>query len=361
MFAGTGSQSFTCGGPCTRWGDYTSMSVDPVDDCTFWYVGEYYITTTSTDWQTRIGSFKFPGCTAAGGSADLAITNKDAPDPVTADSPVTYTVHVTNGGAANATNVVVTDTPPANVIFGSASASQGSCSGTTTVTCNLGGIANGGSANVTITVTPIAPGTISNAATVSATETDPNAANNSASQSTTVKSQAKTKYVAVTDSGITPSILAVAQGTTVQWNFFGPSSSSVIDATGMGLFSSGPKAPVSYYRFTYIGAGQYAMTDALHHTGTIKVALKAAPASGTVSTPFTITWASATAPSGFVFDVQVKRPGSSTWTNWLTAQTAASSVFTPDAGVGTYRFRARMRELSGGASAYSAAKAIAVS
>ena len=57
---------------CHRWGDYTAMSVDPVDDCTFWYVGEYYVTTTSTDWQTRIGSFKFPGCTAASGSADLS-------------------------------------------------------------------------------------------------------------------------------------------------------------------------------------------------------------------------------------------------------------------------------------------------
>ena len=40
------------------------MSVDPVDDCTFWYVNQYYDTTGSTDWQTRIGSFKFPLCVA---------------------------------------------------------------------------------------------------------------------------------------------------------------------------------------------------------------------------------------------------------------------------------------------------------
>ncbi len=354
MFAGTGSQT-----TISRWGDYTSMSVDPVDDCTFWYVGEYYATSGS-DWQTRIGSFKFPGCTAAGGSADLAITNTDAPDPVVADSPVTYTLHVTNAGSANATNVVVTDTPPANVILGAVTPTQGSCSGTTTITCNLGGIANGGFANLTVTVTPVAAGNISNAASVAATETDPNAANNSASQATTVKSQTKTKYVSVTDSGFSPSSLSVAQGTTVQWNFFGPSASSVSDATGMGLFNSGPEPAVSYYRYTYIGAGTYAVTDGLHHAGTVKVAMKAAPASGTVSTPRTITWSSAVAPAGFTFDVQVLRPGSSIWSSWLTGQTAKSGVFTPDAGAGTYQFRALMRN-AGGASAYSAVKKITAS
>jgi len=50
----------------SRWGDYTSMNVDPTDDCTFWYVNEYYqISGTPSDtrpWQTRIASFKLPGC-----------------------------------------------------------------------------------------------------------------------------------------------------------------------------------------------------------------------------------------------------------------------------------------------------------
>ena len=50
----------------SRWGDYTDMTVDPVDDCTFWYVNEYYPTSgTSADgrpWHTRIASFKLPGC-----------------------------------------------------------------------------------------------------------------------------------------------------------------------------------------------------------------------------------------------------------------------------------------------------------
>jgi len=45
-----------------RWGDYSSMSVDPSDECTFWYTNEYYATTGSFNWATRVGSFKFNSC-----------------------------------------------------------------------------------------------------------------------------------------------------------------------------------------------------------------------------------------------------------------------------------------------------------
>jgi len=45
-----------------RWGDYSSMSIDPTDDCTFWYTQEYYETTGSFDFNTRICSFKLDGC-----------------------------------------------------------------------------------------------------------------------------------------------------------------------------------------------------------------------------------------------------------------------------------------------------------
>ncbi len=47
-----------------RWGDYSSMAVDPSDDCTFWYTQEYYKTTGSFAWTTRIGAFKFDSCVA---------------------------------------------------------------------------------------------------------------------------------------------------------------------------------------------------------------------------------------------------------------------------------------------------------
>ncbi len=51
----TGAAAETSG----RWGDYYQMTVDPVDDCTFWFVGMY---RPSGSWQTRIADFKFPGC-----------------------------------------------------------------------------------------------------------------------------------------------------------------------------------------------------------------------------------------------------------------------------------------------------------
>ena len=69
MVAGAGSQTNNCGGaPCGRWGDYSAMTLDPADGCTFWFTHEYYSSQangTAGNWQTRIGSFKFPTCTTA--------------------------------------------------------------------------------------------------------------------------------------------------------------------------------------------------------------------------------------------------------------------------------------------------------
>jgi len=46
----------------TRWGDYSSMQVDPVDDCTFWFTTEYVLSTGASSWGTHIVTFKFPSC-----------------------------------------------------------------------------------------------------------------------------------------------------------------------------------------------------------------------------------------------------------------------------------------------------------
>jgi hypothetical protein len=58
VVTGTGSEQ----SPNYRWGDYTSMSIDPVDDCTFWYTNQYYKTDSLESWSTRVVSFKFPSC-----------------------------------------------------------------------------------------------------------------------------------------------------------------------------------------------------------------------------------------------------------------------------------------------------------
>ena len=55
IFAGPGVQR----GTSNRWGDYSSLSLDPVDDCTFWHANEYYVTNNATfNWHTRIAAFK---------------------------------------------------------------------------------------------------------------------------------------------------------------------------------------------------------------------------------------------------------------------------------------------------------------
>ncbi|HPA52978.1 MAG TPA: carboxypeptidase regulatory-like domain-containing protein, partial [Thermoanaerobaculia bacterium] len=59
LVVGSGAQS---GG--NRWGDYSMMSVDPTDGCTFWYTQEYIAASGNYDWDTYIGSMKFPSCTA---------------------------------------------------------------------------------------------------------------------------------------------------------------------------------------------------------------------------------------------------------------------------------------------------------
>jgi hypothetical protein len=66
IISGGGSQLGEVGaGQGGRWGDYSNLVVDPRDDCTFWYTNEYIPITTTLGWHTRIGAFKFPGCTNA--------------------------------------------------------------------------------------------------------------------------------------------------------------------------------------------------------------------------------------------------------------------------------------------------------
>ena len=80
--AGSGSQlnaGSAANGTVQRWGDYSSMSVDPADDCTFWYTNEYFDTVahgTNGIWQTRIGAFKFPGCVAQVTGTKLVFTQQ---------------------------------------------------------------------------------------------------------------------------------------------------------------------------------------------------------------------------------------------------------------------------------------------
>jgi hypothetical protein len=85
LFDGTGSQTDTD----NRWGDFSDMTVDPVDDCTFYYTNEYYATTTAENWQTRIGYFKFAQCTPpAKGTGHFIVRFRCDPDAPVSNASV---------------------------------------------------------------------------------------------------------------------------------------------------------------------------------------------------------------------------------------------------------------------------------
>jgi streptogramin lyase len=175
-----------------------------------------------------------------------------------------------------------------------------------------------------------------------------------------------TGYALVTDAGVVAKTIKLKkQGTTAEWVFEGPSVHTVTDSSGMGLFDSGDRLPVSYYLFAFSAAGSYPFRDTHNHQvkGTVSV-----PIVVTLTDPSdaSATWSSSAPPSGYVFDVQVEQPGSTTFLDWKTSQTATSASFGPGdplyVGAGTYSFRARLRKVSNGAaSGYSAPKAVTLS
>lgn len=135
----------------SRWGDYSSMTVDPVDDCTFWFTSEYLKTTGSFNWSTRIASFKFPSCTTqtpvltsitvapstasvpTGGTQQFIATGFDQSGKPLSPQP-TFTWSVIGGGTIDQSTGVFIAGPTA---------------GTSTVTATSGPIS--GSATATVT------------------------------------------------------------------------------------------------------------------------------------------------------------------------------------------------------------------
>lgn len=92
LIAGGGSQTH----PASRWGDYSAIQVDPTDGCTFWFTSEYMQTTSSADWHTRIGSFKFPSCTAGPhGTISGTVTDSSNSQPIAGATVSTTAVSTT--------------------------------------------------------------------------------------------------------------------------------------------------------------------------------------------------------------------------------------------------------------------------
>jgi hypothetical protein len=98
--AGSGSQLQNL----SRWGDYSAMSVDPVNDCTFLYTSEYLKTSGTWNWSTRIASFKFPNCGSSATPGSLVLAKVLTGGPTGYTGP--FTIHYVCGSATSGDAVV---------------------------------------------------------------------------------------------------------------------------------------------------------------------------------------------------------------------------------------------------------------
>jgi uncharacterized repeat protein (TIGR01451 family) len=144
--------------------------------------------------------------------ANLSITKTSAPNPVVAGTNVTYTINVSNAGPSTATNVVVRDTLPGQVSDVTFTPSTGSCIGgipgnpALPLTCNLGNMASGGAASITVTAkvksnTPDGTILVNNAEVISDV-VDPNTGNNLATALTNVIARADLAIVKTSDQSV---------------------------------------------------------------------------------------------------------------------------------------------------------------
>jgi len=160
LYAGSGSQT-----GYSRWGDYSSMQIDPVDDCTFWYVNEYLPVTSSYGWYTRIGSFKMNACSGVV-TPDFTISATPSSATITQGNTATFTISIGSlSGFSGAVDMTVTGLPLGTYTL---SPTQVTGSGTATLTTN-GTLAAG---SYTITITGVS-GALTHSASVTLNVTPP--------------------------------------------------------------------------------------------------------------------------------------------------------------------------------------------
>jgi hypothetical protein len=352
---GSGSQTATL----SRWGDYTSMAVDPTDDCTFWYANEYLAGNGTFNWHTRIGSFKFAGCGSTTAS-DFSIAASPASLSVAQGGSGTSTVStaVTSGSAQtvalSATGqpaVTTVSFSPASVTAGGSSTmtmtvGAGTAPGTYPITVTGTGTSATHTTTVTLTVTAAAASDFSISASPSSL-TVAQGANGTSTISTAVTS-GSAQSVALSASG-------QPVGTTVS---FSPASVTAGGSSTMTVTVGSGTAPGSY-TITVTGTG----TSATHST-TVSLTVTAAAASdfsisaspsslsvaqggsgsSTISTAVTsgsaqsVALSASGAPAGTTVSfspASVTAGGSSTMTVTVGAATAAGTYTITVTGTGT--------------------------
>jgi hypothetical protein len=290
IVSGSGSQT----GSLSRWGDYSAMQVDPVDDCTFWFTEEYMKTTGSFNWNTRIANFKFPNC---GTTATPDFTIGASPSSVTVNqgSNGTSTITITSlNGFNSATTLSASGLPSGVTAVFSTNPVTPPANGSTTST-------------LTLTASATAP---TGAATVTITGTS-----GSTTHTTTINLTVNTAAQPNFTIGASPSSVVVTQGgngtstlTITSQNSF--SSATTLSASGLpsgvtAAFSTNPVTPPAN------GGATSTLTltaSATATTGTATVTVTGTSGSLTHSTTISLTVNSSVGLQTAVFDNTLKAP-----------------------------------------------------
>ena len=290
IVGGSGSQT----GSLSRWGDYSAMQIDPVDDCTFWFTEEYMKTTGSFNWNTRIANFKFPGCGTTG-TPDFTIGASPSSVTINQGSNGTSTITITSLNGFNAATTLSASGLPSGVTAAFSTnpvTPPANGSATSTLTLTASSSATTGAAAVTITGTS---GSTTHTTTINLT------VNTAAQPNFTI--------------GASPSSVAVTQGgngtstvTITSQNSF--SSATTLSASGLpsgvtAAFSSNPVTPPAN------GSATSTLTltaSATATTGTATVTVTGTSGSLTHSTTISLIVNSSVGLQTAVFDNTLKAP-----------------------------------------------------
>jgi hypothetical protein len=243
---GTGSQI----DGLARWGDYSSLAIDPVDDCTFWYTNEYLKTSGSFNWSTRIASFKLPNC-GVPPAPDFTISVSPSSQTVVAGASTTYTVTVTptNGFTGTVTFDVAGLPSGATSAFSPTSVNGG---GTSTLTVSTSASSPAGTYPLTINGTS---GTLKHSAGTTLVVTGPDfSLSATPSSQTVIQGSAATYTITVTPSnGFNGTVSFSASGLPAgASSSFSPATVTTSGTTTMTL-STATTTPAGSYPITVTG------------------------------------------------------------------------------------------------------------
>jgi hypothetical protein len=290
VVSGTGSQN----GNLSRWGDYSAMQVDPVDDCTFWYTQEYMKTTGSFNWNTRIASFKFPGCSSTA-TPDFTIGAAPSSLTITQGSNGTSTITITSlNGFNSATTLSATGLPSGVTAAFSTNPVTPPANGSATSTLTLTASSSATTGTATVTITGVS-GSTTHSTTIALTVNAAGAPNFTIG--------ASPSSLTVTQGGNGASTITIASQS-------GFSSATTLSATGLpsgvtAAFSTNPVTPPAN------GSATSTLTltaSATATTGAATVTVTGTSGSLTHTATIALTVNSSTGSQTAVYDSTLKAP-----------------------------------------------------